>query len=154
MVTYLPTILINIINQLTNYINGDSKYDLIITVNITSMMVLASIYLSVSASLPSTAAMKPVEVWLLFNLAYPFLVIFVNIILQVKSLLMIIILIIIHAFQRKAELEGKEKVKKFCVEENKRKTQLFVFKIFAFTVNPISYVLFCIFYFFIYSNLF
>ena len=154
MVTYLPTILINIINQLTNYINGDSKYDLIITVNITSMMVLASIYLSVSASLPSTAAMKPVEVWLLFNLAYPFLVIFVNIILQVKSLLMIIILIIIHAFQRKAELEGKEKVKKFCVEENKRKTQLFVFKIFAFTVNPIFYVLFCIFYFFIYSNLF
>ena len=154
MVTYLPTILINIINQLTNHINGDSKYDLIITVNITSMMVLASIYLSVSASLPSTAVMKPVEVWLLFNLAYPFLVIFVNIILQVKSLLMIIILIIIHAFQRKAELEGKEKVKKFCVEENKRKTQLFVFKIFAFTVNPIFYVLFCIFYFFIYSNLF
>ena len=154
MVTYLPTILINIINQLTNHINGDSKYDLIITVNITSMMVLASIYLSVSASLPSTAVMKPVEVWLLFNLAYPFLVIFVNIILQVKSLLMIIILIIIHAFQRKAELEGKEKVKKFCVEENKRKTQLFVFKIFAFIVNPIFYVLFCIFYFFIYSNLF
>ena len=86
MVTYLPTILINIINQLTNHINGDSKYDLIITVNITSMMVLASIYLSVSASLPSTAVMKPVEVWLLFNLAYPFLVIFVNIILQVSHL--------------------------------------------------------------------
>ena len=97
MVTYLPTILINIINQLTNHINGDSKYDLIITVNITSMMVLASIYLSVSASLPSTAVMKPVEVWLLFNLAYPFLVIFVNIILQVSHF-MIIILIIIRIF--------------------------------------------------------
>ena len=84
MVTYLPTILINIINQLTNYINGDSKYDLIITVNITSMMVLASIYLSVSASLPSTAVMKPVEVWLLFNLSYPVLVILVNVLLQVR----------------------------------------------------------------------
>ena len=75
MVTYLPTILINIINQATNYITGDSKYDLIVTVNMTSMMVLASIYLSVSTSLPNTQSIKPVEEWLLFNLAYPFLVI-------------------------------------------------------------------------------
>ena len=50
-------------------------------------------------------------------------------------------------------MEGKEKVKKFCVEENKRKTQIYVFKIFAFIVNPIFYALFCIIYFFIYSYL-
>ena len=49
------------------------------------MMVLASVYLSVSASLPSTANIKPVEWWLLFNLAYPVLVILVNVILQVMS---------------------------------------------------------------------
>ena len=47
------------------------------------MMVLASVYLSVSASLPSTSVIKPVEIWLLFNLAYPFLVILVNVLLQV-----------------------------------------------------------------------
>ena len=82
MVTYLPTILMNIINQATNYLSGESKYDLVITVNITSMMVLASIYLSVSTSLPSTPNIKPVESWLLTNLAYPFLVILVNIALQ------------------------------------------------------------------------
>ena len=86
IVTYLPTILMNIINQATNYISGDSAYDLIITVNITSMMVLACIYLSVSTSLPSTPNIKPVEIWLLFNLGYPFLNILVNIILQVKSI--------------------------------------------------------------------
>ena len=85
MVTYLPTILMNIINQATNYISGDSKFDMIITVNITSMMVLASIYLSVSTSLPSTPTIKPVEIWLLFNLFYPFLVIIINILLQVQS---------------------------------------------------------------------
>ena len=51
------------------------------------MMVLASIYLSVSASLPSTANIKPVEWWLLFNLAYPLLVIMVNVVLQVCFLL-------------------------------------------------------------------
>ena len=48
------------------------------------MMVLASVYLAVSASLPSTANIKPVEVWLLFNLAYPVLVILVNVLLQVR----------------------------------------------------------------------
>ena len=85
MVTYLPAILMNIINQATNYLSGDSKYDLVITVNITSMMVLASIYLSVSTSLPSTPNIKPVETWLLTNLAYPFLVILVNIALQAIS---------------------------------------------------------------------
>ena len=47
-------------------------------------MVLASVYLSVSASLPTTSDIKPVEVWLLFNLAYPFLVILVNVLLQVN----------------------------------------------------------------------
>ena len=86
MVTYLPTILMNIINQATNYITGDSKYDLIITVNITSMMVLVSIYLSVSTSLPSTPNIKPVEVWLLFNLAYPFLVIITNVYVEVNTI--------------------------------------------------------------------
>ena len=75
----------NIINQATNYITGDSKYVLIITVNITSMVVLASIYLAVSTSLPSTADIKPVEIWLLFNLAYPFLVIITNVVLQVST---------------------------------------------------------------------
>ena len=84
MVTYLPTILTNILNQATNYLAGDSKYDLIITVNITSMMVLVSIYLSVSTSLPSTPNIKPVEVWLLFNLAYPFMVILINVPVEVN----------------------------------------------------------------------
>ena len=92
----------NIINQVTNYIDHESKvksslslmlskltcfqYDLIITVNITCMMVLASIYLSVSTSLPSTANIKPVEVWLLFNLAYPILVILANIVMKVNQI--------------------------------------------------------------------
>ena len=91
MVTYLPTILMNIVNQATNYISGDTKYDLIYTINITCMMVLASIYLSVSASLPSTANIKPVEWWLLFNLAFPLLVIIVNVILQVGLLVVMLI---------------------------------------------------------------
>ena len=85
IVTYIPTILMNLINQLTNYITGDTKYDLVYTINITCMMVLASVYLSVSASLPATSDIKPVEVWLLFNLSYPFLVILSNVLMQVDK---------------------------------------------------------------------
>ena len=82
--TYLPTILMNIINQASNYISSEDKYSMIYTINITCMMVLASVYLSVSASLPTTSDIKPVEVWLLFNLAFPLLVILVNVLLQVR----------------------------------------------------------------------
>ena len=44
--TYLPTILMNLINQITNYITGDTRFDMVYTINITCMMVLASVYLS------------------------------------------------------------------------------------------------------------
>ena len=83
MVTYLPTCLMNMINQATNFITGEDKYSMIYTINITCMMVLTSIYLSVSASLPVTVDIKPVEIWLLFNLSYPFITILVNVLLQV-----------------------------------------------------------------------
>ena len=83
-VSFLPPLLMNIINQASVYLKGESKYDLIITVNITIMMVLASVYLSVSSSLPNTPNIKPVELWLLFNLTYPFFVIIVTVIIQVN----------------------------------------------------------------------
>ena len=63
------------INQATNYMTVTDRYSLIITVNITCMMVLASIFISVSSSLPITTNIKPVEFWLIFNLAYPFVTI-------------------------------------------------------------------------------
>ena len=85
MVTFLPTVLMNLVNQATNY--TQDNFDLVITVNITCMMVLASIYISVSNSLPVTAAMKNIEIWLIFNLAYPVMVILVNIVLQVIYIL-------------------------------------------------------------------
>merc|ERR1711994_652301 len=87
LVTYLPTILMNMINQASNYITGETRFDLVYTVNITCMMVLASVYLSVSASLPTTSDIKPVEVWLIFNLAFPFLTILINVTLQVVDIL-------------------------------------------------------------------
>ena len=84
MTSYFPSILMNIINHASVYITGDTKYDLIYTINITSLMVLVSIYLSFSTTLPSTPEIKPVEIWLLFNLIYPFFIILFQVILQVS----------------------------------------------------------------------
>ena len=70
--------------QATVYLKTDNHPELVITVNITCMMVLTSVYLSVSSSLPRTPSIKPVEIWLLGNLAYPFFIIIASIIHHVS----------------------------------------------------------------------
>ena len=72
------------------------------------MMVLASVYLSVSSSLASTPNIKPVEIWLLFNLAYPFLVILVNVIIQVAVLELHSATFIIFYYRRLRKLREKK----------------------------------------------
>ena len=76
--TYLPTILMNSINQATNYFEDEDLFGDIIAINLTCMMVLSALYISVSGSLPATASIKYIEIWLLFNLIYPFLIVIVQ----------------------------------------------------------------------------
>ena len=84
-ITYLPTILMNIINQATNYLDNAEHLELIITVNITSLMVLSALYISVSNSLPATSDIKYVDIWLLFSLFIPFCFVLLNILIYVTS---------------------------------------------------------------------
>ena len=49
-----------------------------ITVNLTSMLVLTTLFINVSNNLPKTSYMKMVDVWLLFNLLYPFIVVLIH----------------------------------------------------------------------------
>ena len=49
-----------------------------ITVNLTSMLVLTTMFINVSNNLPKTSYMKMMDVWLLFNLLYPFLVVLMH----------------------------------------------------------------------------
>ena len=111
------------------------QYDLIITVNITCMMVLASVYLSVSSSLPGTPRIKPVEAWLLFNLAYPFLVIVTNTILQI--------------FERKINIADSVASKGKLFKEDRNiynsPTVSFLRKTVKY-LNPVIYVAFSVFY--------
>ena len=78
-VTYLPTILMNIINQATNYLENSQYLEAIISLNITSLMVLSALYISVSTTLPATASIKNVDIWLLSSLIFPFLIVLINI---------------------------------------------------------------------------
>ena len=85
-VTLLPTILMNIINQATNYLDNTKFLEAIITVNITCMMVLSALYISISTSLPATSNIKYIDIWLLFSLIFPFFIILINILLyQIKQ---------------------------------------------------------------------
>ena len=46
-----------------------------ITVNLTAMLVLTTIFIDVSNNLPKTSYMKMIDIWLLFSLLLPFTVV-------------------------------------------------------------------------------
>ena len=71
LTTFLPTGLLIIIIHATNFFK-DFFFEAIVSVNLTGMLVLTTIFLSVSSSLPETAYVKMVDIWLLFCILVPF----------------------------------------------------------------------------------
>ena len=73
--TYLPTLILTIINQLTNYYIGQDMFEGIIMINATILMTLTSIFISVFNSLPKTTYIKLMDIWIIATFVYPFLII-------------------------------------------------------------------------------
>ena len=71
LTTYLPTIIICIVSFSTNYFKA-FFFEAVVTVNLTSLLVLTTLFISVSNSLPKTAYIKMIDVWLIVNLFIPF----------------------------------------------------------------------------------
>ena len=71
LTVYTPTILLNIIGHSTNFFK-DFFFEAVITVNLTVMLVLVTMFISVSSSLPKTSYIKMVDYWLIFTLLLPF----------------------------------------------------------------------------------
>ena len=71
LTTYLPTILICVVSFSTNYFKP-FFFEAIVTVNLTSLLVLTTLFISVSNALPKTSYIKMIDVWLLFSLCIPF----------------------------------------------------------------------------------
>ncbi len=72
LTTYLPTLLLCIVCFSTNHFDA-FFFEAIVTVNLTSLLVLTTLFLSIFNSLPTTAYVKMIDVWLIFNLFIPFL---------------------------------------------------------------------------------
>jgi hypothetical protein len=92
--TYLPTVCLLIIAEITLYID-DSHFDTTVMVSLTSMLVMYTLYQSVAGSLPQTAYLKMIDIWLLFGLIMPFVVF----LCQVVSKLMEVHFISFHSIK-------------------------------------------------------
>ena len=61
------SLLLNLIGHSANYF-----FEAVVTVNLTCMLVLATMFISIAESLPKTAYLKMMDYWLVFNLILPF----------------------------------------------------------------------------------
>merc|ERR1719347_1394991 len=72
LTTYLPSFLILTIVYATNFFK-DFFFEAVVTVNLTALLVLTTLFISVSSSLPLTAYVKMVDVWLIFAQVIPWI---------------------------------------------------------------------------------
>ena len=71
LTAYIPTILMLIISHNANFFNP-FFFEAAITMNVTSMLVLATLFISISGSLPTTSYIKMMDIWMIFSLLIPF----------------------------------------------------------------------------------
>ena len=70
MTTYLPSILLMMITYATTFFKP-FFFDSALSVNLTTMLVMTTIFMSKMESLPHTSDIKMIDIWLLFNLIKP-----------------------------------------------------------------------------------
>ena len=71
MTTYLPTLLICMVSFSTNYYKSQF-FEALVAVNLTSLLVLTTLFISVSNALPKTSYVKMIDIWLIFALLIPY----------------------------------------------------------------------------------
>ena len=72
--TYIPTLILVLIASFTLFIDY-SHFEATIMVALTTMLVIYTLHQSISATLPATAYMKMIDVWLFGGLIVPFIII-------------------------------------------------------------------------------
>ena len=73
--TYLPTFLLTIINQLTNYYSDVSILEGSVAINASILMTHGSIFISTFNSVPPSTYIKMIDIWMIVVLTYPCLLI-------------------------------------------------------------------------------
>ena len=85
LTTYLPTFILTLINQLTNYFIGSEMFETVVTINATTLLTLTSLFISTFESLPQTINIKLIDIWMLATFVYPFIVIIIHTIIHVNN---------------------------------------------------------------------
>ena len=71
LTVFAPTVILNIVGHSSNYFK-EFFFEAVISLNVTAMLVLTTMFINVSNNLPKTAYIKMIDIWLLFNLIKPF----------------------------------------------------------------------------------
>ena len=66
MTTYLPSVLLMLITRATTFFKP-YFFEAALSVNLTTMLVMTTIFISVMQMLPATAYVKMVDIWLIFG---------------------------------------------------------------------------------------
>ncbi len=103
--TFMPTFTLLIITEVTLHFD-ESKTELAIGLSLTIMLVMYTMYQSISESLVKTAYLKMIDYWILFCLLMPFLIFMIEIhwLLQITQ---------IHNTSKKCWIEKNQKKTKF-----------------------------------------
>ena len=71
LTSYLPSVLLILISYSTTFFRP-FYFEASVTVNLTSMLVMTTIFIAVMDKLPSTAYIKMIDIWLIFGQLIPF----------------------------------------------------------------------------------
>ena len=71
MTTFLPSLLLMMISFATTFFKP-VYFEAALTVNLTNMLVMTTIFMSVMERLPTTSYMKMIDLWLVFCQVVPF----------------------------------------------------------------------------------
>ena len=77
MTTYFPSLLLTAITFATTFFKP-IFFEAALSVNLTTMLVMTTIFISKMESLPQTSYIKMIDIWLLFNLIIPFALIMIH----------------------------------------------------------------------------
>ena len=96
MTTYFPTLLLTAITFATTFFKP-FFFEAALSVNLTTMLVMTTIFMSKMESLPPTSDIKMIDIWLIFCQIYPFVE---------------VVLLTAMEYQRAEESDKKKKRKK------------------------------------------
>jgi len=82
--TYLPTTCLLIIAEVNLFVD-ESHFEATIMVSLTAMLVMYTLYQGLATSLPQTAYLKMIDIWLLFCLIMPFFVFMVLVMWELQK---------------------------------------------------------------------